>query len=279
MNTDISSRIAGGVSITKGRQKRSEPGRPLVSIITAVRNSEALLESTILSIVEQKYDNIEYIIIGAASTDRSLEIIKKYQDVIEYWINEPDQGIYEAWNKGLLVSKGDWIGFLGAGDIYYEDAIKNYMNRIFESSEKELDYISSKNELISKKDEVLRVIGSKWQWKHFKRYMNVAHVGSLHNKKLFQKYGCFDPNYKICGDYELLLRPRDNLKAEFVNKITTKMRIGGISHNWKQALEEAMRAKMITGKREKNLCYIEKRIAILKFWLRSSVYFAHDKII
>jgi len=258
-------------------QKRSEPGRPLVSIITAVRNSEALLEKTILSIVSQRYDNLEYIIIDGASTDGSIEIIRKYPNAIDYWISEPDQGIYEAWNKGLLASNGDWIGFLGAGDTYHKDAIENYINIILKNGEKNLEYISSKSELISGKDKVIRTIGSGWQWKRFKKYMNVAHVGSLHHKSLFQKYGYFDPSYNICGDYEFLLRSRENLIAGYIDKVTTRMRSGGISQNSNQALKEAMRAKIETGKRRKSVCTIEMGIAWVKFQVRSVAHHINDK--
>ena len=258
-------------------QKCSEPERPLVSIITAVRNSEAFLEKTIISVVSQRYDNLEYIIIDGASTDRSVEIISKYQNAIDYWVSEPDHGIYEAWNKGLMVAKGDWIGFLGAGDAYHKDAIENYINGILKTGEKNLEYISSKNELMSGKDKVIRTIGSKWQWKRFRKYMNVAHVGSLHHKSLFQKYGYFDQSYKICGDYEFLLRPRENLIAGYIDKAMAIMRTGGTSDNGNQALKEAMRAKTITGKRMKSVCAIEMGIAWVKFHVRSVAYFINDK--
>jgi glycosyltransferase involved in cell wall biosynthesis len=245
--------------------------KPLVSIITAVYNSERFLEKTIQSVISQTYENIEYIIIDGGSIDGSINIIKKYHGAIDYWISEPDKGIYEAFNKGVLVSKGDWVSFLGAGDMYYEKAIENYVDRIFESREKDLEYISSRNELISEEGKVLRIIGSQWQWKHFKRQMSVAHVGSLHHKRLFQKYGYFDPTYKISGDYELLLRAGENLRAGYIDEITTKILIGGVSHNYKQALEEVMKAKLTTGKRDKSLCHMEKNIAILKSRLRSAI--------
>jgi glycosyltransferase involved in cell wall biosynthesis len=259
--------------------KRSEPGRPLVSIITSVKNAQSSLESTIKSIFSQKYTNLEYIVIDGGSTDGSVDIIKKYQNLIDYWISEPDQNIYEAWNKGIIVSRGDWIGFLGAGDVYYEDAIYNYISALLEIGENSVEYISSRAELISEKNKVLRIIGQPWQWRNFKKYMNVVHIGSLHHKRLFQDNGLFDTNFKICGDYELLLRRREALKAGFVNKITVRARIGGISHNCGQALEETMRAKRATGKRRKSLCYVEKYLAMLKFCTRSAIYSAHDKFI
>jgi glycosyltransferase involved in cell wall biosynthesis len=231
-----------------------------------------------LSVLSQLYSNIEYILIDGGSTDRSLEIVKQYHDSIDYWISEPDNGIYEAWNKGILASNGEWIGFLGAGDIYFDHAIENYVNRVYELGDTDLEYISSRNELISKSGKVLRVIGTQWEWKRFRRFMNVAHVGSLHHKALFQRYGLFDPTYRICGDYELLLRPRDKLRTGFVNKVTAQMRIGGVSHNWTHALTEARLAKRRSGRR-KELCNIEMCVAMAKFWIRSSMYYLYDKCI
>lgn len=260
------------------RKRLSEAGRPLVSIITAVRNAEALLESTIVSMIAQTYDNVEYIIIDGASTDRSLEVIKDYEEAIDIWISEPDHGIYEAWNKGLRVARGEWIGFLGAGDVYYNCAIEKYIGRICEYGQSGLEYISSKNELISEDGVVMRVIGSEWRWKTFRRFMNVAHVGSLHHRTLFHKYGQFDPHYRICGDYELLLRPRASLRAGFLDQISTKMRIAGISHS-SQALREAMRAKRTSGGRRGGLCVLEMLIAELKLWIRSAISCAYVKAI
>ena len=82
-----------------------------VTIVTITYNAEAVLEETILSIINQSYDNIEYIIIDGGSTDGTVDIIKKYSDKISYWISEPDDGIYFAMNKAIEQASGQWINF------------------------------------------------------------------------------------------------------------------------------------------------------------------------
>lgn len=90
---------------------------PLISIIIVVYNAVDLLEKTILSVVDQKFKNVDLIIIDGGSVDGTIDIIKKYERYINYWISAPDNGIYDAMNKGIAVVKGDWVYFLGAGDI------------------------------------------------------------------------------------------------------------------------------------------------------------------
>lgn len=93
---------------------------PLISIITITYNATKTLEATILSVINQTYSNIEYIIIDGGSTDGTVDIIKKYQSHIAYWISEPDKGIYNAMNKGIDLAHGIWINFMNAGDSFYD---------------------------------------------------------------------------------------------------------------------------------------------------------------
>jgi glycosyltransferase involved in cell wall biosynthesis len=99
------------------------PGRPLISIITVVRNGKDSIEQTIRSILDQRYQNIEYIVIDGGSTDGTVDIIKKYADRIAYWVSEPDAGIYDAMNKALDHVHGEGHLFLNAGDHFVGDAI------------------------------------------------------------------------------------------------------------------------------------------------------------
>ena len=103
---------------------------PLISIVTVVYNGKVFLEETILSIINQTYKNIEYIIIDGGSTDGTVDIIKKYENKISYWISEKDNGIYDAMNKGIKKSTGEWINFMNAGDLFNDNnVLTNFYNK------------------------------------------------------------------------------------------------------------------------------------------------------
>lgn len=256
-----------GEFFLKGYAKESMPGSPLITIITACYNAAEYLSSAIQSIRNQKYQNIQYIVIDGASSDGTIDLLRANEDVIDYWLSEPDDGIYDAWNKGIKLSSGDWIAFLGADDIYLEGAIEGYMDLIHNSTDDLPQYISSRVRLMDDSNE-LCIIGSRWQWKLFRKYMNVAHVGSLHHKSLFLQYGLFNTSYKICGDYEFLLRPRTKLKAAYLNLITVNMAVGGASNSDIAVFNESERAKIETGGRNLLMTRLEKYLAVCKWYLK-----------
>ncbi len=96
---------------------------PLISVVTVVFNGVDMLEQTIRSIVSQTYPNVEFIVIDGGSTDGTIDIIKKYEHKISYWTSEKDGGIYDAMNKGTAVATGEWIGFMNAGDSYFDETV------------------------------------------------------------------------------------------------------------------------------------------------------------
>ena len=237
MYADTNNAPASSISLTS---------YPRVTIITAVYNAQKYLEECITSVLNQTYTNIEYILIDGGSSDSSVDIIKKYQDKVKYWKSEPDDGIYDAWNKGIAQAEGDWIAFVGADDQLLPDAIDIYVNHIVNHPRQDsLQFVSSRIELVDEKLMPLRIVGEAWSWERFKLSMVTWHVGAFHSRRLFAEYGIFDSFYKISGDYELLLRPRNHLVTSFIDHLTVKMRIGGTSaKNLVRASEETYRAKI-----------------------------------
>jgi glycosyltransferase involved in cell wall biosynthesis len=205
---------------------------PLVTIITATFNAAAYLSKTIQSIRELTYKNIEWIVIDGNSTDQTVALIRENEDVISFWLSESDGGIYYAWNKGLVEAKGDWIAFLGAGDTYTPEAITNYLNAILASTS-QANFASSRVQLVNKDCVVLREWGYKFEWQQFQKYMNIAHVGALHHRELFEKYGLFDTKYQSSADYEFLLRCGEKISSIYLGIVTTTMLKGGASDSFK----------------------------------------------
>lgn len=209
---------------------------PRVTVITATFNDAHNLAVTVKSIREQSYKNIEWIVIDGGSKDHTVEMLRKNEDVISYWVSEPDSGIYDAWNKGVLLAKGEWISFLGAGDVYHHEAVEAYMKAIHATIHA-VDFVSSRVRLVDSSDVELKVLGASFDWDVYNKYMCVAHVGAFHHKRLFEKYGLFDTTYSSAGDYEFLMRCGAGINALFLPDVTVNMLSGGISNGRKGVYE------------------------------------------
>lgn len=241
------------------------PKPPTISIITVVFNGAKTLRATIDSIVPQLSDDVEYIVIDGGSSDGTQDIITRYANHLAYWSSEPDGGIYDAWNKGLARASGRYISFIGADDVLLLDAIRVYLNSTRQWPE--IEYWSSKVVLGHMAG---RVIGQKWRWRRFRRYMTVAHVGSLHRRDLFDRFGTYDTSYRIAGDYEFLLRAGASLKTGFVDQVTVLMGKEGVSNKFVlQALAETARAKRSTNATSFLITEFDDCIARLKHAARS----------
>ena len=197
-----------------------------ISVIMATFNAAPTLNAAIDSILSQRCSCLELIIIDGGSLDITSHILQSYGTKIDYWISEPDRGIYDAWNKGLKFASGEWIAFLGADDIFYLDAISSY--REFLSENPGLDFVSSRVQLRYLNGST-RLIGQAWSWPKFRRFMNIAHIGAFHHRSLFEKFGVFNADLKICGDYDFLLRARSGLNAGFIDHPLAEMAAGGVS--------------------------------------------------
>jgi glycosyltransferase involved in cell wall biosynthesis len=237
---------------------------PLVTVITAVLNAVGTIKDCIESVLLQDYPNIEHIVLDGGSSDGTIDVLRQYDDRIALWKSEPDLGIYDAWNKGLLEARGEWICFLGADDEFLPGAVSAYM--ALATKNPQAEYLSSKVKVIHPSG-YSRILGSAWTWRKFSKAMCTFHVGNMHHRGLFDRLGTYDTSYRIVADYELLLRARDQLNTAYMPVITAMMRAGGVSGT-RKALEETARAKVETGGRNKLLAAVELHMANAKYVLR-----------
>lgn len=242
----------------------------LISIVIATYNSELTLTKCLGSIVAQKCNSVELIIVDGNSTDRTLEILKQFENSIDYLVSEPDDGIYDAWNKGIKFAEGGWLMFVGSDDELRPDCIKRYKQQI--EIDADYDYISGRIMLVNQTGDELREFGQPYNWDVFKKFMNLAHVSSLHNRRLYETYGNYDSSYKICGDYELLLRPKGSLKVKFIDELFANMAIGGISFGSFDALSEAKKAKLEHKVNKRAIIFTQYCFSVLILMLRRTLF-------
>ena len=245
-------RIEGGLR-TRGYFKTGVRGRPLITVVTVVLNGKKFLEQTIQSVIQQTYDDVEYIVIDGGSTDGTLEIIKKYDHTIDYWVSERDSGIYNGMNKGVALATGDWIGFINADDFFWNERVVERVATSLEKLPSDILIAYSQIMLLTSSGENLYVIGKPWDKikRRFKQVMAIPHPGVMHNRSLFEQHGRFDESFRSAGDYEMLLRELKTGDAVFIpNIIVAGMRQGGISNRPEQtlnSLREVRRAQIMHG--------------------------------
>ena len=262
---NLDANLIGGLRVKK-IYKSSEKNKPLFTIITISLNSEKTIEKSILSVLNQTYDNIEYIIIDGGSTDKTLEIIRKYENSIDFWISEKDNGIYNAINKGLKLSSGDIIGILNSNDIYSTNAL-NLVKKYFEGN---INFVFGS----VKKDRLLSGFNKKKiNWK-FNIYP--AHSSGFFITKFAQeKVGLYDEKFKLHADYDLIFRlvSKHKLKgmATERNEITGIFDMHGMSSK-ESRFNYLVEEFKIREKNKQNIIYI----SIL--FITKSIYFYLYKI-
>ena len=221
---------------------KSNNDTPLITVIVAVFNAETTVRQCLNSFTEQTYQKKQLIVIDGGSKDSTVEIIKDYHDVIDYWISEPDSGIYSAWNKALLHATGDWVCFLGADDYFYNERVLEEISAELASGlPADIRIVYGQVLLVDTLGNAIFTVGESWQksGKLFNKLMSIPHLGAMHHKSLFDEYGYFDESFKIAGDYEFLLRELKNAQAHFMpHIISVCMQIGGISSNPLNAIKQ-----------------------------------------
>ncbi len=203
-----------------------------MSVITVVFNGAATLEHTIRSVIEQTYDNVEHIIVDGGSTDATLDILRKYDDQIDYWVSEKDAGIYDAMNKGIALARGEYIGMLNSDDFFANSSSLKIITTRLQVSNVDavfscLDIVDSVN-----LDRVLR----KYRISSFSPFMLRIGVMPPHptfycKRSCYEKAEPYRTSYRIAADFEMLVRLllKHKITWSFIDETTVKMRAGGVS--------------------------------------------------
>lgn len=203
-----------------------------ISIITVCYNSATTIDSTLRSVTSQDYPDIEYIIVDGGSTDGTLDIIKRYQNV-SILVSEPDKGIYDAMNKGIRLATGDVIGTLNADDFYIDntavsDVAKTFEDNAVDACFADLVYVDQNNT-----DKIVRYWKSQqYQPGLFKKGWMPAHPTFFVRKAVYEKFGAFDLNFRIAADFELLFRliEKNKIRTVYLPRVIIKMRLGGTTN-------------------------------------------------
>lgn len=174
-----------------------------ISIITVCFNSEATIERAIKSVIAQKYEELEYIVIDGKSSDRTCEIIRKYEEDISYWISESDEGIYHAMNKGIAAATGQVIAFLNSDDWYCENTLSR-VSHYFEKND--VDLVSGNIYFYDDGEVIVEDIPKQADTDDYFFDIGLPHPSLFAKADLFKKYGVFDLTYKIAADYDWMLR-------------------------------------------------------------------------
>lgn len=196
----------------------------LVSVITPCYNSEKTIRDTIRSVLNQTYQNLEYLIIDGASTDRTLEIIGEFQDPRIRVVSETDRGVYDAMNKGIRMAEGSLVGIINSDDWYEPDAVEE-MVREFDAGSMQIHY----GALAIWYGETLEMQQLIYESALYRSM--IAHPTCFVAKAVYDELGLYDTQYSMTADYEFMVRCKKSGKVSFIahEKRIADFRMGGLS--------------------------------------------------
>ncbi len=247
--------------------------KPLVSVVTVVYNGANTLEQTILSVVDQTYKEIEYIVIDGGSTDGTIDLIKKYSRKIKYWISEEDEGIYDAMNKGIQKCTGTLIGIINSDDWYEPDAIQNVVKSFLDNEKKPAIYYGFLRILKNDIEYSIRRFHHNFYYEHM-----IQHPTWFVSRSLYEEYGSYNKNFRIAGDFELLQRFAQR-SVDFIpiDRIISNFRLGGASNNLGMiGALEYLNLKYRFGRISKSKYYRKKFYLWLKWKLIKTINFKYN---
>jgi len=242
-----------------GILKVNSKENPLISIITIAHNAGKTIEKTIRSVINQTYNNIEYIVIDGNSKDQTISILQKYNKNIDYWLSESDYGISDAFNKGIKLAKGELIGIINADDWYESTACE----KIIQNYKPEYSTYCGKCKIwVTQNTSIIR--DSQIQSLH--KRMSIYHPTCFIRSDSYEAFGLYNTKYKTTMDYDLLLRLKVNgCKFKVIDDIISNFQLGGISNNNKiYGAMESLQIKNVYFPHRKTINLIEFIITIIK---------------
>jgi len=238
-----------------------------VSIITVTYNSAKTLQDTINSIALQDYTNLEYIVVDGDSKDSTVDILIKNQSIISQWISEPDNGLYDAMNKGIMMATGDIIGIINSDDFYHRsDSISQIVNA-FQKFGTQCVYGDIRFVNPDNLEKTVRYYSSgRFAIHKFKRGLIPAHPTFFTYRENFKMYGYYKTDYKIAADFELMVRflYKHQLSYYYLPLDIMKMRTGGLS-------TRSFKSTFIINQEDLRACR-ENGIKTNYFWLYSRYF-------
>ena len=248
---------------------------PKISLITVSFNRQETIEDTILSVKSQTYSNVEYIIIDGASTDDTLNIIKKYPQVVNDYISEKDKGIYDAMNKGISRATGEIIGFINADDVLASPEVLENVAKTFALNDIDACYA----DLVYVDQFDLKKVKRYWRSSPFKkgafsRGWAPPHPTFYVKKSVYEQFGLFSLAYKLGNDIELMLRflEKYQINSLYVPQLWVKMRMGGVSN---QSISNVVlqNKEIIKAAKDNNVPFFAPTFIVSKLKSRFAQYF------
>jgi glycosyltransferase involved in cell wall biosynthesis len=241
MSINIGSK--SGVKRLGGVPLLNNSKHPLFTVVTAVFNGAERLESTILSVLSQGYADVEYIIIDGGSTDGTLDILRKYENSIDYWISEPDKGVYDAFNKACRPVTGEWTIFLGAGDVFYDTEVLALVAEVVRDVSSETEIVYGKVNLTNSAEMPIETLNLPWHQMSDRwscgRPMLPHHQGVFHRSHILSVGTPFDTTYGIVADSKLLYRSIQRAQPVFCDILVASASVGGVSTDVKYSMAAA----------------------------------------
>jgi glycosyltransferase involved in cell wall biosynthesis len=227
---------------------------PRVSIVIGVKNGARTLQRCLDSIAAQDVPERETIVVDSASTDGTRQLLEANarEGKVTHYVSEPDSGLYEAWNKGVRSSRGEWICFLGCDDAFHDPAALRSLLDAASAARGGARIVYGLVNRVTERGVVAETWGEPWAAARaaaFAGFM-IPHPGTLHRRSVFEEHGLFDESYRVAGDYELMIRELLERDPVFVERVVVDMRFGGMSSRPAaiyRTLQEVQRARAAHG--------------------------------